>query len=194
MSTTIAIIGAYSVSRFKFKGKNFISFLMLFSQMLPIILLVLPLYVIFAKLHLTNTLYSLIIFNTALTIPLGMFFLKGFYDSIPRELDEAATIDGCSKIGILFRVILPILKPGIIATGTWSFIVAWDEFLFAYTLIDSDKLQTVSIGLARYFGQYDTPWNLLMAGSVLGTLFPLLLFLFFQRYLVSGLTAGSVKG
>lgn len=194
VSTIIAIFGAYSLSRFRYKGRVFFTFIVLFTQMLPGVLLVIPIYIIFGKIHLTNSLYALIISYVALTIPIGVFFLKGFFDSIPAQLDEAATIDGCNKNGVLTRILLPLLKPGIIATATWSFIIAWDDYLFAYTLIDSEKIWVISTGLAAYIGQHITPWNFIMSGSVIGTIPPLLLFIYFQKYLVSGLTAGSVKG
>lgn len=127
-------------------------------------------------------------------MPIGVWFLKGFFDAIPEELEESAIIDGCSSLGVLVKILIPLLKPGIIATATWSFIIAWDEYLFAYTMIESDKLWPVSVALAAYIGQYSTPWNLIMAGAVLATLPVVFLFMFFQRYIVSGLTAGSVKG
>jgi ABC-type glycerol-3-phosphate transport system permease component len=133
------------------------------------------------------------IIYTAITVPIGVWFLKGFFDSIPKDLEEAAIIDGCSRVGALIKIVVPLSVPGILATATWSFIVAWDEFLFAYTLIDSEKLWPVSVGLAGYIGQYSTPWNQIMAGAVLGTLPVVIMFMFFQKYLVSGLTAGSVK-
>jgi multiple sugar transport system permease protein len=192
-STVLAIPGAYSISRFRYKGRALLIFLILLTQMLPFVLLIIPIYLIFARLHLNNTLYVLMIVYTAITVPIGLWFLKGFFDAIPKDLEDAAIIDGCSKFGALIRIILPLSLPGILATATWSFIVAWDEFLFAYTLIDTEKLWVVSVGLAAYIGQYSTPWNQIMSGAVLGTLPVVFMFMFFQRYLVSGLTAGSVK-
>jgi ABC-type glycerol-3-phosphate transport system permease component len=161
--------------------------------MLPFVLLIIPLYLVFARLHMNNTLYALMVVYTAITVPIGIWFLKGFFDAIPKDLEDAAVIDGCSRIGALVRIILPLSVPGIIATATWSFIVAWDEFLFAYTLVDSEKMWVVSVGLAAYIGQYSTPWNQIMSGAVMGTIPVVIMFMFFQRYLVSGLTAGSVK-
>jgi multiple sugar transport system permease protein/raffinose/stachyose/melibiose transport system permease protein len=131
---------------------------------------------------------------TAITVPIGLWFLKGFFDAIPIELEDAARIDGCSKLGILLRITLPLCVPGVIATATWSFIITWDEFVFAYTFINSEKLWTVSVGLSSFIGQYSADWGQIMSGAVLAT-FPIaILFMFFQRYLVSGLTAGAVKG
>ena len=193
-STIFAILGAYSISRFNFKGRTPFTFLILLTQMLPAVLLVIPVYIIFLTLRLNNTLAGLTIMYTAMTVPIGLWFLKGFFDAIPIELEEAARIDGCSKLGILLRVTLPLCVPGVIATATWSFIITWDEFLFAYTFINSEKLWTVSVGLSSFIGQYSADWGQIMSGAVLTTLPIAILFMFFQRYLVSGLTAGSVKG
>ncbi len=194
VSTIFAILGAYSISRFEFKGKTAFTFLILLTQMLPAVLLVIPIYIIFLKLHLNNTLAGLTIMYTAITVPIGLWFLKGFFDAIPIELEEAARIDGCNKMGILLRVTLPLCVPGVIATATWSFIITWDEFLFAYTFINSEKLWTISVGLSSFIGQYSADWGQIMSGAVLATLPIAILYMYFQKYLVSGLTAGSVKG
>lgn len=194
LSTVFALPAAYSISRFSYRGKPAMIFLVLLTQMLPPVLLSIPVYIIFAKLGLTNTLTVLIIIYTATTMPIGIWFLKGFFDSIPREMEEAAAIDGSSVLKTLVLILLPMLKPGIVATATWSFIIAWDEYLYAYTLVENNKLWTLSVGLAAYMGQYSTPWNEIMMGAALATLPVVILFMFFQKHLVSGLTAGAVKG
>lgn len=194
LSTAFALPAAYSISRFRYRAKPAMIFLVLLTQMLPPVLLSIPIYIIFAKVGLTNTLTVLVIIYTATTMPIGIWFLKGFFDSIPREMEEAAAIDGCSVLKTLFLILLPMLKPGIVATATWSFIIAWDEYLYAYTLVEDNKLWTLSVGLASYMGQYSTPWNEIMMGAVLATLPVVILFMFFQKHLVSGLTAGAVKG
>lgn len=194
VSTVCAIPAAYAISRFRFKGRSFSIFMVLFTQMLPPVLLVIPIYIIFARAGLTNTLEALIFINIATTLPIGVWFLKGFFDSLPREVEESAIIDGCGVLGVMIRVLLPILKPGIVATATWSFIIAWDEYLYAYTLIENNQLWTVSVGLASYMGQYSTPWNEIMSGAAIATLPVLVLFALFQKHLVGGLTGGAVKG
>lgn len=194
LSTLFALPSAYSISRFTYRAKPAVIFLVLLTQMLPPVLLSIPIYIIFAKLRLTNTLTVLIIVYTATTMPIGIWFLKGFFDSIPREMEEAAAIDGSSVMRTLFLILIPMLKPGIMATATWSFIIAWDEYLYAYTLVENNKLWTLSVGLASYMGQYSTPWNEIMMGAVLATLPVVIMFMFFQKHLVSGLTAGAVKG
>lgn len=194
LSTLFALPAAYSISRFTYRAKPAVIFLVLLTQMLPPVLLSIPIYILFAKLGLTNTLTVLVIIYTATTMPIGIWFLKGFFDSIPREMEEAAAIDGCSVLKTLFLILIPMLKPGIVATATWSFIIAWDEYLYAYTLVENNKLWTLSVGLASYMGQYSTPWNEIMMGAVLATLPVVIMFMFFQKHLVSGLTAGAVKG
>ncbi|MDR3141849.1 MAG: carbohydrate ABC transporter permease, partial [Tannerellaceae bacterium] len=156
VSTVFSIPTAYAMSRFRFRGRPYITFLVLFTQMLPSVLLIIPIYIVFAKFRLTNTLESLILIDIAVTLPIGIWFLRGFFDSLPKELEETAMIDGCNTMTILIRILLPLLKPGIAATSTWCFIVAWDEYLYAYTLLDNNNLWTVAVGLAGYIGQYST--------------------------------------
>jgi multiple sugar transport system permease protein len=194
VSTVFAVLGSYSISRFRYKGRTAFVFLILFTQMLPHVLLVIPIYVLFLGFHLNNTLVGLAMIYTVITVPIGLWFLKGFFDSIPLELEQAAQIDGCSRMGTLFRVTLPLCVPGVIATATWSFIVAWDELVFAYTFISAEKLWPVAVGLSSHIGQYSVNWSEIMAGAVMATIPVGILFIFFQRYLVSGITAGSVKG
>jgi ABC-type glycerol-3-phosphate transport system permease component len=194
LSTIFAILGSYSISRFKYKGKVVFIFLILLTQMMPMVLLVIPLYITFRIIHLNNSLVGLTLVYAVITVPIGLWFLKGFFDAIPIELEQAAAIDGCSRVGTLVRITLPLSVPGVIATATWSFIIAWDEFIFAYTFISTEKLWPVAVGLSSHIGQYSVNWSQIMAGAVMATLPIAILFVFFQRYLVSGITAGSVKG
>ncbi len=193
-STIFAVLGSYSISRFRYRGKVAFIFLILLTQMMPMVLLVIPLYIIFLVIHLNNSLVGLTIVYTVITVPIGLWFLKGFFDAIPIELEQAAAIDGSSRLGTLLRITVPLSVPGIIATATWSFIIAWDEFVFAYTFISTERLWPVSVGLSSHIGQYSVNWSQIMSGAVMATLPIGILFIFFQRYLVSGITAGSVKG
>ena len=193
ISTLLAIPSAYAISRLKFRAKVPLIFLILITQMLPLVLLVIPMYIYFSRIGLVNSLFGLLFIYAVITTPIGIWFLKGFIDTIPLELEEAAMIDGCTRIGTLKKVILPIAFPGIIATGVWSFAVAWDEYLFAYTLLNNENLWVVSVGLSSHIGQWSTSWGDIMAGAALGTLPIVILFLIFQRFLLSGLTAGAVK-
>jgi multiple sugar transport system permease protein len=192
-STFIALFGAYSLSRFVFRGRVLLVFLILLTQMLPSVLLVIPIFILFSGLQLNNSLVGLALVYTCVTLPIGLWFLKGFFDAIPVELQDAARIDGCTQIGVLFRIAIPLIVPGIMATATWSFIVGWDEFVFAYSMISTDSLWPVSVGLASHIGQYGISWSKIMSGAVLATVPIGILFMFFQRQLVSGLTAGAVK-
>lgn len=193
LSTILAIFGSYSLSRFRFKGRVGFLFFNLLTQMMPPVFLVIPLYILYVRLQLNDTLIGLTILYIAITLPIGTLFIKGFFDSIPRELDDAAEIDGCNKMQRLIMVILPISFPGIMATAVWSFIICWDEFVIAYTILSSSKKWVISVGLSSHIGQYSTSWNVVMSGAVLATIPIVVFFLFFQRYLISGLTAGSVK-
>jgi ABC-type glycerol-3-phosphate transport system permease component len=194
ISTVLAIFAAYSISRFRYRGRTFLTFVILITQMLPPVLLIIPIYVIFLSFKLNNTLMGLTIIFTILTVPIGTWFLKGFFDTLPKELEESATIDGASQLGTLLRITLPLSVSGIVATATWSFIIAWDEYLFASTIINTQQKWMLSVGLSSYLGQYSVSWSDIMTGAVVATIPLGFLFMFFQRYLLSGLTAGSIKG
>lgn len=197
-TTVISIIfsslAGYSFSRFKFFGGHSLLLLFLITQMFPGALLIIPLFQIIKFLKLLNTLYALILSHITFSLPLCTWLMKGFFDQIPRELEEAAMIDGCSRISAMIRVIFPLAFPGIIAASIFSFIGSWDEFVFALTFTSSDEVRTLPIGLQRFIGSYEIYWNHLGAASVLTTIPVIILFLFIQKYMVKGLTAGSVKG
>lgn len=194
ITTTLGMPAAYALSRFRFRLKTAYTFLILFTQMMSAAFLCIPIYMVFTTLKLTNSLVGLIIIYSCTFLPIGIWFAKGFFDSLPIELEEAARVDGASTLSIFVRILLPLLRPGIIATGAWVFIAAWDEYLYAYTMLSDQGLWTNSVGLASYIGQYSTPWDQIMTGAVLVTLPVVFLFMYFQRHIVSGLTAGSVKG
>ncbi len=167
---------------------------MVFSQLVPFIIVTTPIYLIYHRLGLINSYWGLIITYIAISIPFSVYMLLGYLESVPRELDDSALIDGCSTLRTIFQVLLPVAWPGVAATAIFTFIRSWNDFMFALTLISDNKLKTVPIGLANFFGQYTTQWNLVMSASVLATLPTLIIFLFLQRLLVSGLAAGAVKG
>jgi multiple sugar transport system permease protein len=192
-ATILGIFGGYSISRFEYRGKYLFMFIVLLTQLLPGALLVIPVYVIFSELKLVDTLFSLIIIYSAMTAPISIWFLKGFFDSIPKELEDSALIDGCSRIKTLIKIILPLVSHGILATATYCFIIAYNEYVYAYTLIQSVNIWTSSIGIGSYIGEYATPWDQIMTASIFVTIPVVFLFMFFQKYIVGGLTAGSVK-
>jgi ABC-type glycerol-3-phosphate transport system permease component len=194
LSIWLAAMGAYAISRFRFPGRRLVSVFILVVQMLPSVVLIIPLFIVMRKMQLLNNHLSLIVSYTTFTLPLCIWVLKGFFDQIPRELEEAALIDGCSGGTAFFKVILPLTLPGIAATGIYAFIGAWNEFVFAMTFINIDELNTMPVGLTTFFGQFTVEWNQLMAASVLFTLPSLLFFGVARKYLAAGLVSGAVKG
>ncbi len=192
---TLAGLGAaYSLSRFRYRLQPVFSGAILAVQMLPGIVIVVPLIVILRQLHLTDSLIGLTIAYLLLGLPIAVWMLKGFMDDIPPELDEAATLDGASPVQILTQVIMPLLAPATVAVGAFAFLLAWGEYLFALSLLTSTEVRTLPLALQAAFGQFTIDWGMLTAGGVIISLPPAVLFLFFQRYLVGGLTAGGVKG
>ena len=192
--TVIASASGYGLSRFRFRGKTLVSMLLLMTQTFPLVMVIPPIYRIMGQLHLTDNLYSLIIIYTAFNIAFATFLMQSFFDGVPRELEEAAMIDGCTRIQALRRIILPLTLPGMGATVAFVFTAAWGELLFALMLINSDSQKTFSVGLLTFVGKFAVDWGQMMAASVMALVPVCLFFLFLQRYLVTGLTAGAVKG
>ncbi len=190
----VAISAGYSFSRLKFPGWKYIFLTFLVTQMFPSVLLIIPLFQIIKAMNILNTLYALVLSYISFNLPLCVWLLKGFFDQIPLELEEAAMIDGCSRVSALIRVILPVSIPGIMATGVFAFIGAWDELVFAMTFTSSDNVRTLTIGLQRFITSYEIRWNHLAAGSVIVAVPVVIMFLFVQRFLVKGALTGSIKG
>lgn len=194
--TIIASVPAgYSLSRYRTRVSQGVSLGLLSTQMFPVIGIVIALYTLFKSIHLLNTRFGLILALTALSIPFCIWLIKGFFDDIPMSIEEAAKIEGASRLGILLRIVVPLSKPGLLAIGLYTFMLAWNDFLVALTLIISNHLRTLSVGIAFHFlGEVSYNWSLVSTASVVGTIPMFLLFFIFQRYMVSGLTAGAVKG
>jgi multiple sugar transport system permease protein len=194
LSIALAILPAYALSRFRFRGKGLMGFALFATQMLPEAMLVVPLYAIFGQLSLLNTLTGLILANTAFTVPVITWILKGAIDGVPIDVEEAARIDGCSQIDIVLAVVIPLVAPTLAAAGVIAFFHGWNEYVFAQTLVSSQDLHTASVGLAGFVGELSTPVHSVMAIGLIYTLPAVALYLFAQRYVVAGMTAGSVKG
>jgi multiple sugar transport system permease protein len=192
--TVVASASGYALSRFRFRGKTLVSMLLLMTQTFPLVMVIPPIYRIMGQLQLTDNLYSLIIIYTAFNIAFATFLMQSFFDGVPRELEEAAMIDGCTRMEALRRIILPLTLPGMGATVAFVFTAAWGELLFALMLINSDSEKTFSVGLLTFVGKFAVDWGQMMAASVMALVPVCLFFLFLQRYLVTGLTAGAVKG
>lgn len=194
ISSLLGGLAGYGFSRFRFKGRAWLMGLILASQMLPGILLVGPYFDLMTRIGLYNTHLGLIIAFTTITLPFSTWMLKGFTDSIPEELDEAAMIDGCGRWRVYFKVLLPLLAPGMVATISFAFLLAWGDLLWALVLTADNEMATVTLGLTRLVTQFRVVWPQLMAGSLVGIVPSLVLYLALERRLVQGLSAGAVKG
>ena len=192
-SMIIATLGGYGLSRFRFRGRGFLSYFILTTQVLPGSLLIIPLYVIMGNLQLLDTRIGLVAAYCTFSVPFCTWMMKGFFDTIPISLEEAARVDGAGRFRIFSTVVLPLTVPGLVATGIFSFINGWNEYLFASTFMKSYENWTLPVGIASFQGQYTTNWGTLMAGAVLITIPVVILFLLLQKHLVSGMTAGAVK-
>ena len=189
-----AIPAAYAVARLNFFGKTFLSTSILIIYMFPAIVLVIPLYTVFSQLGLRNSVEGLLIVYTATTLPVAIYMLQGYFKSIPKEIEEAGLIDGQNWFGIIIKIIIPLSLPAIASVSLYVFMIAWNEFLFSLMFLDNPKTFTLSRAINHLTGDAETPRQYLMAGSVVVTLPILLIFIYFEKYLVSGLTAGGVKG
>jgi multiple sugar transport system permease protein len=199
-SVIIAIFAAYGVSRWRFRGRSVFTTAVLSTQMFPGILFLLPLYIIFVNIHtatgipLVGNLWGLIITYLTFTLPFAIWMLTGYFDNIPRDLDEAAKVDGASALTTLFRVILPVARPGVIAVIVYSFITAWGELLFAQAFTGQfQNLRTLAVGLTEYSSETAVFWNQIMAASLVVSIPIVVGFLLLQRNFVAGLSAGAVK-
>jgi multiple sugar transport system permease protein len=188
-----AVPGAYAVARLKFPGQNFLSRSILLIYMVPMIVLVIPLYAIFSQLGMRNTLWGLMLVYPATTIPVALYMLQGYFRGIPAELEEAGLMDGLTRLNVIRKITMPLALPAMASVALYVFMIAWNEFLFAFMFLDNVDLYTLSRGIAE-LNSSEVPRQHLMAGAVIATVPVLALFLWFERYLVAGLTAGSVKG
>jgi ABC-type glycerol-3-phosphate transport system permease component len=197
--TTLFVIivgswGAYALARLNFKGRRVFGSSLLLIQMFPGVLLIIPLYVIMTKLGLANNLWGLAIAYTTINLPFVVWLMRGYFMTIPVELEDSARIDGCTHFGALMRIVLPLAAPGLAAVATLAFVNSWNEFLIAYVLINDDSEKVLAIGMSSYIDQFTTDYSGLFAMATLTTLPVVIVFMVFQRFLVGGLTAGSVKG
>ena len=194
LSLPLIVAGAYSVYRTQFRGRNVLSFFLLSVYIFPTALLVVPIFKIFNGLALIDSHLGLALMNTAFAVPFGIWLLQAFLRSLPPELEEVAAVDGISKIRMLFQIIIPQVAPGIIAIAMFAFIVSWTEYLFAMTLLLSNDLHTLPIGLTGIvFGQYRVNWGFAAAGAVGSALPVFILFLIVGRWFIRGISAGAIK-
>lgn len=185
----------YAFSRFRYKITNFFLMAMLATSMFPVVSQLISIYSTFKHAGLLNTHRGLMLVTTSVAMPFSVLMLKGFFDDIPVALEEAAYIDGCSRIGTLFKIVLPLVKPGVLAVAIYTFMRAWDDFQYALTLISEDSLRTLGPGISiRYMGEIQYEWGRTLAVAVGASIPILLIFIFLQKYMISGLTSGAVKG
>jgi arabinogalactan oligomer / maltooligosaccharide transport system permease protein len=189
----LAAVGGYAFSRFRFVGRNTTMLAILTTQMFPATMLLLPLYIVIAKLQLIDTFVGLMVFYTSTALPFCVWQMKGFYDTIPASLEEAARIDGCSRGAAFWRVILPLALPGLVITALFSFMAAWSEYIVAAQVMQDEEMFTLPLGLKSFQASLSTQWGLYAAASILVSLPVVIVFLLLSKFLVSGLTLGSVK-
>lgn len=194
LALVFAIFAAYGFARFDFRGRSAALAFVLIGQLLPTATVIVPLYVVLNYLGLINTYLGLILVYLILTLPLSVWMLTGYFRSIPKELEDAAIIDGASQLGVLFRISLPLVTPGIIAVTLYSFVATWNEFVFALSFATEKEMKTLPIGLAEFSTEFDTDWGAVMAASFVMTLPIALIFLVMQRMFVGGLMSGATKG
>ncbi|MFY0624584.1 MAG: carbohydrate ABC transporter permease [Pelagimonas sp.] len=194
LTTLIAAGAGYAFSRFHFAGKRLLIVVMLVTQMFPLLMIIAPIYKIISSLGMLNSLTSLIVVYTAFNIPFATFLMQSFFDGIPKDLEEAAMMDGCSRFQALRKVVFPLTLPGLGATLGFVFTAAWSELLFALMLISKNDAMTFPVGLLTFVSKFSVDWGQMMAAGVLALVPSCLFFIFIQRYLVQGLTSGAVKG
>ena len=189
----LASIGGYAFSRFRFVGRKATMLAILTTQMFPATMLLLPLYILIARLGLIDTYLGLMVFYTSTALPFCVWQMKGFYDTIPASLEEAARIDGCSRAAAFWRVIMPLAVPGLVITALFSFMAAWSEYIVAAQVMQDENMFTLPLGLKSFQASMSTQWGLYAAAAILVSLPVVVVFLMLSKFLVSGLTLGSVK-
>jgi multiple sugar transport system permease protein len=193
LAVAASVLGAYSLSRFRYPGRGAAGFLLLLTQMLPTAILIVPLFVLFNEVGLLDSRLGLVLANAAVTAPITVWLLKAFFDAIPVEIEEAAQVDGCSRLGVLRRITLPLSTPALVTAFAIGFFEAWNEFVFAVTFVSDQSLWVTSVGLASWIGYLETPIEIMMSGAVVFTIPSVIVFLVLQRRLVVGLVAGAIR-
>jgi len=193
-SMVLAIPAAYSLARFVYRGKRTLGMVVLVTQMLPASLIVIPMYIAFLRFGLLESKIGVILAHASMTLPYTIWMLRGFFETIPMEVLEAALVDGCSRLRAMVRISLPLAVPGIVGAGLYVFETSWNEYLFARTFISRGENMVVSVGISTFIGEYTVFWHQIMAAAVISALPAFIIFFVFQRFLVQGLSSGAVKG
>lgn len=194
LSVTLAALAAYGFTRFHIRGAGALIVFLLFTKMLPETLLIIPYFRLMSELGLINTYLALILAYSSFSLPFSVWMLIGFFRSIPREIDEAAIVDGASRLTSFFRVVLPLARPGLVAVALFTFLLSWNSYVWALVLTTDPNMFVLSVGIANMVGEYRVQWNELMAGAVIAAVPVMVLYALLERHLVSAITAGAVKG
>ena len=194
LTIVVGTLAAYAITRFRFRGRELVAGTMLFTYMFAPIMIVVPFYILMRKAGLANSHLGLILSYTTFSLPFSMWMLRSFFQSIPIDLEEAAMMDGASRPQAVLRIIVPLAIPGVVAVSIFTFVVAWNDYLFARVLIGSDQLKTLPIGIQDLYDSTVTDWGMVMAAGVMITIPALVFFVSVQRYLIAGWGAGAVKG
>lgn len=192
-SLFIGALAAYALARFRFRGQRTVIMFLIITQMFPLVLLCIPYFRVVVKIGLYDTLTALIVVYTTFTLPFCILMLRAYFAEIPREMEEAAMVDGCSRLGAIVRTLLPMSFPALVGSGLYTFLLAWNEFLFAVVLIESWEKRVITVAIYSLLAEFVTEWNMMMAFSVLASAPLVVAFIFLQRYVVRGMTVGAIK-
>ena len=194
VAVLLAVPASYGVAKYRFKGKGVIMLGFLVTQMLPVAVLLTPMFIMFRNMHIYNTWFSAILADATIGIPFSVLILKNYFASIPKELEEAAYIDGCNRFTAFVRVLIPIAKPGVMVCAIFSFLYAWGDLAYGMTFIIDQEKRPITAGIFNFMGQYGTKWSYLTAFAVVTIIPVAFIFIFMQKYIISGMTNGAVKG
>ncbi|WP_033151610.1 carbohydrate ABC transporter permease [Pseudobutyrivibrio ruminis] len=194
IAVVLAVPASYSIARYRFKGRKFMLLFFLVSQMLPVSVLLTPMFIMFKGIHVYNTWASAILADATIGIPFSVLILKNYFASIPAALEEAAYIDGCTRLSAFFRILVPVAKPGVIVCAVFSFLYAWGDLAYGMTFILDQQKRPITAGIFNFMGQYGTKWSYLTAFAIVAIIPVVLIFIFMQKYIISGMTNGAVKG
>lgn len=194
IAIVLAVPASYGIAKYNFKGKKVIVLGFLITQMLPVSVLLTPLFIMFKNMHLYNSIWSTVLSDATIGIPFSVLILKNYFAAIPKEMEEAAYIDGCNKFTGFIRVLIPIAKPGVMVCGIFSFLYAWGDLAYGMTFIIDQEKRPITAGIFNFMGQYGTKWSYLTAFAVVTIIPVALIFIFMQKYIISGMTSGAVKG
>ena len=194
IAVVLAVPASYAIAKYRFKGRKVMLLFFLVTQMLPVSVLLTPMFIMFKGMHVYNTWWSAILADTTIGIPFSILILKNYFASIPKELEEAAYIDGCTRFGAFMRILVPVAKPGIIVCAVFSFLYAWGDLAYGMTFILDQQKRPITAGIFNFMGQYGTKWSYLSTFAIVTIIPVAVIFIFMQKYIIAGMTNGAVKG